>query len=98
MDLLKIAQLVLSNQVVRAAISQGFEVRDAALRVQSSLMESLNLPTAEDLATVTGRMRSMSTRLELLEDSVGRVERGVERLHVDVRAANDPDSTSSPNP
>ncbi len=93
MDLLKIAQMVLSNQAVRAVVSQGFEVRDAALRVQSSLMESLNLPTASDLATLAGRMRSMSTRLELLEDSIGRVERGVAQLNVGAGAS--PETTRS---
>lgn len=95
MELLKMAQLALSNQTVRAMVSRSFEMRDSALKLQSGIMEGLNLPTASDLATLTGRIRSLSTRLELLEDSVARIERGVARLQVDEQTNSDPRTTGS---
>jgi hypothetical protein len=80
MDLMKIAQSVLRSPGLAPAVQRGMELRDAALSLQTAVLGALNLPTASDLATVAGRLRQLSQRLESLEDTVDRVDRNVTRI------------------
>ena len=82
MDLIKLSQSVVRNPMFRGVVHRGFEVRDAALQAQTALLGAMNLPTAEDLATIANRLRSISQRLELLEDAVARVDQGVSRIRL----------------
>lgn len=68
------------NPMVQAVVARGMEARDRALAAQEALLGALNLPTAGDVATIAGRLRSLSQRLELLEDAIARVDLGVQRL------------------
>ena len=45
-------------------------------------MSALNLPSASDLERLTRRLRSVSQRLEALEDGIDRVEQRVNGLAV----------------
>ena len=76
----KLAQEVLENPVVARAISAAFETRERATRAQEVAMGALNLPSASDLERLTRRLRSVSQRLEALEDGLDRVEQRIDGL------------------
>src|SRR5215210_9437243 len=70
----KIAEELISNPVVNAAIARAFEAREKAVQAQEVAMGALNLPSAADIERVTRRLRSVSQRLEAIEDSIDRLE------------------------
>ena len=76
----KLAQELLENPVVSGAISAAFETRERAVKAQEAAMSALNLPSASDLERLTRRLRSVSQRLEALEDGIDRVEQRVDGL------------------
>jgi predicted nucleic acid-binding Zn-ribbon protein len=75
----KIAEELIANPVVNGAITRAFEAREKAVQAQEAAMGALNLPSAADLERITRRLRSLSQRLEGIEDSIDRLE---ERLAV----------------
>jgi predicted nucleic acid-binding Zn-ribbon protein len=76
----KLAQELLDNPVVSGALSAAFETRERAMRAQELAMGALNLPSASDLERLTRRLRSVSQRLEGIEDGLDRVEQRIEGL------------------
>lgn len=82
----KIAQELLENPLVTGAIAQAFSAREKAAQAQEVAMGALNLPSAADVERLTRRVRSVSQRLEGIED-------GVDRL--DSRLAKASDSSTS---
>jgi predicted nucleic acid-binding Zn-ribbon protein len=76
----KLAQELLDNPVVGRALSAAFETRERATRAQEVAMGALNLPSASDLERLTRRLRSVSQRLEGIEDGLDRVEQRIESL------------------
>jgi hypothetical protein len=73
----KIAEELISNPVVNAAIARGFEAREKAVQAQEVAMGALNLPSAADIERLTRRLRSVSQRLEGIEDAIDRLEERV---------------------
>ena len=82
----KIAEELISNPVVNGAIARAFEAREKALQAQEAAMGALNLPSAADIERVTRRIRSVSQRLEGIEDAIDRVD---ERLAGTTTASGD---------
>jgi chromosome segregation ATPase len=76
----KLAQELLDNPVVHGALSAAFETRERAMRAQEVAMGALNLPSASDLERLTRRLRSVSQRLEGIEDGLDRVEQRIEKM------------------
>lgn len=76
----KLAQELLENPLVSGAISAAFETRERAMRAQEAALGALNLPSASDLERLTRRLRSVSQRLEALEDGLDRIEQRVQGL------------------
>ena len=74
----KLAQDLLENPLVTGAISRAFEAREKATAAQETAMSALNLPSAADLERLTRRLRSVSQRLEGIEDGVDRLDRRFE--------------------
>jgi predicted nucleic acid-binding Zn-ribbon protein len=70
----KLAQELLENPVVSGALSAAFETRERAMRAQEVAMGALNLPSASDLERLTRRVRSVSQRLEGIEDGLDRLD------------------------
>jgi len=79
-DSIKVFHGLVRNPVFAAVVKRGLRVRDTALQAQESLLGLLNLPTAAELNAVATRLRSISQRLEMLEDALDRVDRSVNRL------------------
>jgi chromosome segregation ATPase len=70
----KIAEELIGNPVVNAAIGRAFDAREKAVQAQEAAMGALNLPSASDIERVTRRLRSISQRLEAIEDAMDRLE------------------------
>jgi len=73
----RIAEELISNPVINAAIARAFEAREKAMQAQEAAMGALNLPSAADIERVTRRIRSVSQRLEGIEDAIDRLDERV---------------------
>ncbi|MCW3016669.1 MAG: hypothetical protein JWO02_3761 [Solirubrobacterales bacterium] len=70
----KFAQDLLENPLVTGALTRAFEAREKAVQAQEVAMGALNIPSAADIERLTRRVRSVSQRLEGIEDGVDRVD------------------------
>lgn len=70
----KMADDLLANPLVSGAISRAFEAREKANSVQEATLAALNLPSAADIERLTRRVRSVSQRLEGIEDGIDRLD------------------------
>ena len=86
----KLAQDLLENPLVNGAISRAFEARERASQAQEAALGALNIPSAADVERLTRRLRSVSQRLEGIEDGVDRLRRP------DGHAGRRPTRTRSP--
>ncbi len=73
----RLAQELLESPFVSGAISRAFDAREKAAQAQEVAMGALNLPSAGDLERLTRRVRSVSQRLEGVEDALDRVDERV---------------------
>jgi len=76
----RIAQELLESPLVSGALSRAFEAREKAAAAQEVAMGALNLPSAGDLERLTRRVRSVSQRLEGVEDALDRIDERVGSL------------------
>jgi chromosome segregation ATPase len=76
----KLAQELLENPVVSGALSAALGTRERAMKAQEAALGALNLPSASDLERLTRRLRSVSQRLEGIEDGLDRLEQRVQGL------------------
>jgi CRP-like cAMP-binding protein len=70
----KIAEELIGNPVVNSAVTRALEAREKAVQAQEAAMGALNIPSAADVERLTRRLRSVSQRLEGIEDSLDRIE------------------------
>jgi predicted nucleic acid-binding Zn-ribbon protein len=70
----KLAQDLLENPIVNGALARAFEAREKAAQAQEAAMGALNIPSAADIERLTRRVRSVSQRLEGIEDGVDRLD------------------------
>ena len=76
----KLAQDLLENPLVNGAITRAFDAREKAAQAQEVAMGALNIPSASDVERLTRRVRSVSQRLEGIEDGVDRLDDHVTSL------------------
>ena len=76
----KLAQDLLENPLVNGAITRAFEAREKAAAAQEVAMGALNIPSAADVERLTRRVRSVSQRLEGIEDGVDRLDERIQDL------------------
>jgi anti-sigma-K factor RskA len=79
----KIAEELIANPVVNGAIARALEAREKAVLAQEAAMGALNIPSAADVERVTRRLRSLSQRLEGIEDAIDRLEERVAAASAD---------------
>src|SRR3954449_3844242 len=70
----KLAQDLLENPLVNGALTRAFEAREKAVQAQEVAIGASTLPSAADLERLTRRVRSVSQRLEGIEDGVDRLD------------------------
>jgi hypothetical protein len=78
----RLAQDLLENPLVNGAIARAFEAREKAAAAQEVAFGALNIPSAADIERLTRRVRSVSQRLEGIEDGVDRLDERLARLQV----------------
>ncbi len=76
----KLAEDLLANPLVSGAVARAFEAREKATAAQEATFAALNIPTAADIERLTRRVRSVSQRLEGIEDGIDRVDERVSAL------------------
>jgi len=76
----KLASDLLENPLVNSALTRAFSAREKAVQAQEAAMGALNLPSAADIDRLTRRLRTVSTRLEGIEESLDRLQDGVDKL------------------
>src|SRR5690242_651462 len=82
----KIAQDLLENPIINGAIARAFEAREKAAQAQEVAFGALNLPSAADMERLTRRVRSLSQRLEGIEDGVDRLDERLASLQHEISA------------
>src|SRR5271156_822079 len=65
---------LLENPLLTGAIGRAFDAREKAAQAQEVALGALNLPSAADIERLTRRIRSLSQRLEAIEDGVERLD------------------------
>ncbi len=76
----ELAQALVENPLFNSALSRALGAGERAASAQRSAMGALNLASASDIERLEQRLRSLSGRLEALEDRI-------DDLADDVRAA-----------
>jgi hypothetical protein len=71
----ELAQALIDNPTLHNAISAAFGAREKAMEAQQAAMSALNLPSATDVERLERRLRSVSQRLEDVEEQIDRVSR-----------------------
>lgn len=70
----RVAEELAANPMVNAALARAFEAREKAVQAQEAAMGALGIPSAADIERLTRRLRSVSQRLEGIEDGVDRLD------------------------
>lgn len=76
----ELAQALLDSQVLENAVAAAFGARERAQEAQHAAMSALNLASAADVERLERRLRSLSQRLDGVEDEVDRVARDVAEI------------------
>jgi hypothetical protein len=78
---------LLENPLLNGALGRASDAREKAAQAQELAMGALNLPSAADIERLTRRLRSVSQRLEGIEDGVYRLGRAVPGQSLETRLA-----------
>jgi len=73
----ELAQALLDSNVLENAVAAAFGAREKAVEAQQAAMAALNLPSAGELERLERRLRSISERLEDVEDQADRIGRDI---------------------
>jgi polyhydroxyalkanoate synthesis regulator phasin len=73
----KLADGLLDDGTINAAFARAFAARGKATQAQETALGFLNIPTTADVERLTTRMRSVSQRLDAIEDALSRIEVGL---------------------
>jgi hypothetical protein len=78
---------LLESPLLTGAIGRAFDAREKAAQAQEVALGALNIPSAADIERLTRRLRSVSHRLEAIEDGVDRLDRALAPSGVEARLA-----------
>ena len=97
----KLAEELVGNPVVNAALARAFDAREKAVQAQEAAMGALGIPSAADIERLTRRLRSVSQRLEGIEDAVDRLDERLEGIEGSVtglsRSLDGADRSTAPD-
>lgn len=91
----RLAQDLIKLPVVSSALTRLFDARERAVRAQELAMSALGLPSTADVERLTRRLRSVSQRLEGLEDGIDSVIDKLDKRATPAPAAPDLDARLS---
>jgi chromosome segregation ATPase len=83
----ELAQALIENPVFNQALSRTLGAGERAMSAQRSALGALNVATSSDLERVEQRLRSLSARLESIEDSLDRLAGDVSGLRKQMASA-----------
>ena len=91
-----LAQALLDNPIFHSALSTAVGAGERAAQAQRTAMGALNIPASADVERLEQRLRSLSTRLESVEDHLDELtdETAALRRRVD-EAAHESERVSS---
>jgi septal ring factor EnvC (AmiA/AmiB activator) len=75
-----LANALLDNPLFEQALSAALEVGERAAQAPRRAMDAVGLPSADEVGRLERRIRSLSQRLEAVEDQLDRMERDVAAL------------------
>lgn len=87
----ELAQALVDNPVFSAAVSRALGAGERAAVAQRQAIGALNLASSSDFARLEHRLRSLSTRVEAVEDALDSMAADVSTLR-DQRAASAQDA------
>ena len=70
----RLAEDLMANPLIAGAIQRAFDAREKATSAQEAALGALMLPSAGDIERLTRRVRSVSQRLEGIEDGIDRLD------------------------
>jgi CRP-like cAMP-binding protein len=82
----RFADDLLENPMINSALSRAFSAREKVAQAQQSAMDALNLPSASELDKLGRRLRTISQRLEEVEDALDKIGIRLETLGDETRA------------
>ena len=82
-----LAQLLVENPWMNQALHVAFGVRERASEAGTAVIRNLNLPTGNDVDRLARRLRSLSERLEEVEDAIDRLSREIGELRREQEAS-----------
>jgi DNA repair ATPase RecN len=82
----RFADDLIENPVINSAVSRALTAREKVAQAQQSAMDALNLPSASELEKLGRRLRTISQRLEEVEDAVDKIGVRMETLSDETRA------------
>jgi predicted nucleic acid-binding Zn-ribbon protein len=86
----RIAEELAGNPLVVGALQRAFEAREKASQAQEAAMGALGIPSAADIERLTRRLRSVSQRLEGIEDAVDRLDERLAEMGDRLSPSEDP--------
>lgn len=84
----ELAQALIESPTVHNAIAAAFGAREKAIEAQHAAMSALNLPSAGDVERLERRLRSLSQRLEEVEEQLDDANREIGTLRRQQAKAN----------
>jgi chromosome segregation ATPase len=95
-----LAQALLDNPIFSQAVTTAIGAGERAANAQRSAMGALNIPAASDFERLEQRMRSLSARLEAVEDQLDDAldELAALRRSIDAEAPTSADHAGATEP
>ena len=90
-----LAQALLDNPLLSGALGRALGAGERAASAQRSAMHALNLPAGADVERLERRLRSLSDRLEQVEDDLDQLGAEMETLRSAARADRPSESPRS---
>ena len=84
-----LAEALLENPMFNQALSAAFGAREMAQKGQRAAMGALNLGSSTDVERLERRLRSLSQRMEAVEDQLDQVARDVSAIRRQLAGAVD---------
>ena len=70
----RLVEELATNPMVATTLARALQAREKAGQAQEAAMGALGIPSAADIERLTRRLRSVSQRLEGIEDALDRLE------------------------